>query len=136
MGTEFRSEKIPRNRLGTVSESSFRGIPSSAEEPIPKLGTEQNRTEFLHSLHSLSDQSDYLYITLSSFLFRGMVRNEIPRVCFYFCSMERNSELFSLPLKGLEKNSETLIPFWFHGKESLDLILFVSPRADLKVINS
>ena len=51
LGTEFGSEKIPRNRLGTVSlfhgrKCSFRGIPSSAEEPIPKLGTERNRAEF------------------------------------------------------------------------------------------
>ncbi len=42
LGTEFCSEKIPRNRLGTVSiiprkKASFRGIPSSVEEPIPKL---------------------------------------------------------------------------------------------------
>ena len=54
------------------------------------------------------------------FLFRGLVRNGIPRVCFYICSTERNSELFSLPLKGSEKNSETLISFWFHGKEFRD----------------
>jgi hypothetical protein len=45
----------------------------------------------------------------SCFLFRGMVRNGIPRVCSYFCSTERNSELFSLPLKGLEGNSESLL---------------------------
>ncbi len=49
LGTEFRSEKIPRNRLGMVSVIPRkkvlipRGIPSSAEEPIPKHG--QNRTE-------------------------------------------------------------------------------------------
>ncbi len=51
LGTEFRSEKIPRNRLGTVSviprkKALIRGIPSSAEEPIPKLGTERNGMEF------------------------------------------------------------------------------------------
>jgi hypothetical protein len=40
------------------------------------------------------------------FLFRLMVRKEIPRVCFYFWSTERNSELFSLPRKGSERNSE------------------------------
>ncbi len=51
------------------------------------------------------------------FLFRGMVRNGIPRVCFYFCSTERNSELFPLPLKGLEGNSEILLLFQFHGTE-------------------
>ncbi len=29
--------------------------------------------------------------------------------CFYFCSTERNSELFSLPQKGLELNSENFL---------------------------
>jgi hypothetical protein len=41
----------------------------------------------------------------SYFLFRGRVRNGIPRVCFNFCSTERNSELFSIPRKGSERNS-------------------------------
>jgi hypothetical protein len=43
--TEFCSEKIPRNRLGTFPlfrgrKCSFRGIPRSTEESISKLGTE------------------------------------------------------------------------------------------------
>jgi hypothetical protein len=71
----------------------------------------------------------------SCVLFRGMVRNRIPRMCicrilvprngiprcilfrrrvrnrimgfsFYFFTTERNSELFSLPRKGSERNSE------------------------------
>ncbi len=54
----------------------------------------------------------------SCFLFRGMVRNKIPRVRFYFCSTEQNSELFSLLLKGFEGNSESLLLFQFHGTES------------------
>jgi hypothetical protein len=41
-----------------------------------------------------------------------MVRNRIPRVCFYFCSTERNSELFFLPQKSSERNSEG---FLFRG---------------------
>jgi hypothetical protein len=53
----------------------------------------------------------------SCFLYRGMVRNEIPRVGFYFCSTERNSELFSLPLNGSEGNSESLHLFLVHGTE-------------------
>jgi hypothetical protein len=60
-----------------------------------------------------------LHSTLSSYFFRRMVRNGIPRVCFYFCSTERNSELFSLPLKSSEGNSETLILFLFKGTEFL-----------------
>jgi hypothetical protein len=48
LGTEFRSEKIPRNRLGTISVIPRKKvlIPNSAEEPIPKLGTERNGAEF------------------------------------------------------------------------------------------
>jgi hypothetical protein len=71
LGTEFRSEKIPRNRLKMVSviprkKVLIRGIPSSAEEEsIPILGTEQNGTE--------------LY-------FLGMVQNGIPTI---FCSAEQ-----------------------------------------------
>jgi hypothetical protein len=53
----------------------------------------------------------------SCFLFRGMVRNGIPRVCFYFWSKERNSKLFSLPRKGLERNFESMLLFLFHGTE-------------------
>ncbi len=52
------------------------------------------------------------------FLIRGMVRNEIPRVGFYFCSTERNSELFSLPLNGSEGNSESLLLFWSTERNS------------------
>ncbi len=37
---------------------------------------------------------------LSCFLFREMVRNSHLKVCFYSCTTERNSELFSLPRKG------------------------------------
>ncbi len=46
-----------------------------------------------------------------------MVRNGIPKVCFYFCSTEQNSQLFSLPLKRSEGNFESLLLFWYHGKE-------------------
>jgi hypothetical protein len=46
--TEFSFEKIPLNidseqfPLFRGRQHSFRGIPSSAEEPISKLGTERN----------------------------------------------------------------------------------------------
>jgi hypothetical protein len=45
----------------------------------------------------------------SCFLFRWRVRKEIPRIFFYFCSTERNSELFSRPLKGSKGNFESLL---------------------------
>jgi hypothetical protein len=53
----------------------------------------------------------------SCFLFRGMVRNRIPSVCFYCCYTERNSELFSLPRNGSEQNYESLLLFLFLGTE-------------------
>jgi len=69
-GISFRSEKIPRSRLGT---------------------------------------------TLSCLLFRGLVRNEISRVCFNFCSAERNSEHFSLPRNCSERNSAEFLFFGIAG---------------------
>jgi hypothetical protein len=41
----------------------------------------------------------------SVFIFCKILWNKIPKVPFYFCSMERNSELFSLPWNGSERNS-------------------------------
>ncbi len=38
-----------------------------------------------------------------------MVRNGIRIICFYFCIMERNSELFCFPLKDSEGNSKSLL---------------------------
>jgi hypothetical protein len=44
LGTEFCSERIPRNYLGRVPgfPQTKVLIPSSTEESVPKLGTEQN----------------------------------------------------------------------------------------------
>ncbi len=47
----------------------------------------------------------------SCFFFHGMVRNRITSVCFYFCSMERNSELFSLLWNGSEWNPRVCFYF-------------------------
>jgi hypothetical protein len=44
-------------------------------------------------------------VILSCFLFREMVQNRIPRVCFYFCSMVQNFELFSPLRNGSEGNA-------------------------------
>ncbi len=49
---------------------------------------------------------------LSCVLIHRMVRNGIPRVCFYFCSTEWNSELFSFPQKDSERNSDNLLLFF------------------------
>jgi hypothetical protein len=44
-------------------------------------------------------------------VFVRQLRNGIPRVYIYFCSTERNSELFSLSQKGSEHNSKSLLQF-------------------------
>ncbi len=51
---------------------------------------------------------------------RRRVRNRIMGVFFYFCFMERNSELFSLSRKGLERNSKN---FLFRGITGVPSIL-------------
>ncbi len=53
----------------------------------------------------------------SCVLFRGMVWNGIPRICIYFGSTKRNSELCSLPQKGSEQDYGSLLLFLFHGTE-------------------
>jgi hypothetical protein len=111
---------------------SFRGIPRVPEESIPRLGTEgngmkkisftknsapENRIDSIFSSETCFGKE---FLELSSifvprngipscFLFRGMIRNRIPIVCFYCCSTERNSELISLPRNGSERNSESLL---------------------------
>ncbi len=44
--------------------------------------------------------------------FREMLWNKILKVCFYFCSTERNSTLFSLPWNGSERNFESVHLFF------------------------
>jgi hypothetical protein len=146
LGTVFRSEKIPRNRLGTVSviprkktliprHSEFRGIANSEVRngterngiPRKKLVL-RNRSKKLNKMICLSTKSRlFLHYTRHSesiflffvarkgipncVLFRGMVRNGIPRICIYFSSTERNSEWFSLPQKGSEQNYGSLFLF-------------------------
>jgi len=126
LAAKFRSEKIPRNRLGMVSvipqKKVLRGIPRFTEESIPKLGTKQNDTKkncLKNSppairIYSVCSSETCFGIKfwefatifvprngmLSWFLFRCMVWNRIPSVCFYFSSVDQNSELFSLPRNG------------------------------------
>ncbi len=87
------SEQFP---LFHERKCSFRGIPSSTEEPIPKLGTERKGTEIREKMK-----------------FCGTCTASL----FYFCSKEPKSELFNLPLKSSEGISESLVLFWFHGTE-------------------
>jgi hypothetical protein len=62
------------------------------------------------------------YLFRGRVLFRGMLRNGIPIICIYFGSTERNSELCSLPQKGSEQNSGSLLLFLFHGTEFRDVL--------------
>ncbi len=110
LGTEFRSEKFPRNRHGTIfvnprkkalipRHSEFRGRAISearnGADGIPRKKfvlrnsskiTEQNDL----SVHQMSSfltlflTYSAAHFVLSWFLFHGMVRNGIPRVYFYF----------------------------------------------------
>jgi hypothetical protein len=41
----------------------------------------------------------------------------VPKVYYYPCSTERNSELFSLRRNGSERNSESFASILFHGTE-------------------
>ncbi len=77
-------------------------------------------TEFRFVFSSAENSSDW---TSESFicsternseflLFCGRVRNGIPRDCFKFCFLERNSELFFLPRKGSKQNSESILFHW------------------------
>ncbi len=100
-----------------------------------------NRDRRVHDNHYTKDKMISLYLksrlfwhifwhfglprfVLSRFLFRGMVRNGIPTVCFYIFSTERNSKLFSLPLKDWEGNSESMLLFLFPRNGILSCFLF------------
>ncbi len=101
LGTEFRSEKIPRNRLGMISfiprkkaliprHSKFRGSCTKQQQ--------NNLTKWCW------------------FLFHGMVQTAFREFISIFYCMERTSELCSLPRNSSERNSENLHLFRFHGK--------------------
>ncbi len=176
---EFRSEKIPRKRLGTISvipqkkvliprHSEFSGRANSEARNRTERNRIPRKNEVLRNWHGLYDYSAIkpgsnwrphlckgcmitttlrnskmisLYLNsrlfwhyfwnfglprfvLSRFLFCGMVRNGIPTVCFYIFSAERNSELFSLPLKDLEGNSESMLLFLFRRNGIPSCFLF------------
>ena len=94
---------LPRNGSERNSESlllflfhgtEFRVVFSSAEEFGRKFWELASSLVPWNGIHSC-------------FLFRWRVWKAFLRVCLYICSTERNSELFSLPRKGSERNSES-----------------------------
>ncbi len=101
-------------------------IPRFTEETIPKLGMEGIGRKFYKKSCSANRIENWQHVFLRDMLWngipsfcllRGMVRNRIPGVCLYFCSTERNSELFSLTRNVSERNSERLLLILFHGTE-------------------
>ncbi len=101
---------VPARQLNRLAETipgllkSFKMHTGSELVSLPRNGSEQ---------HS---QSIFLLFvarkgTSSCVLFHGMVRNGIRRICIYYGSTERKSELCSLPQKGSEQNYESLIYF-------------------------
>ncbi len=112
---EFRSENIPRNRLGTVSGNILR---KKVLFPSPFRSAELNEITWKMSFTNNPFQTKRIESVFSSvkcfgmefgefaftfvlrnrirscFLFRRMVQNGILRVNFYFCSTVQNSEHF------------------------------------------
>jgi hypothetical protein len=139
LGTEFRSEKIrgidsERFPLFRGRKHSFRAIPSSAEEPIPKLGTERNEIPrkklLLRNSSKITWQNELSVHQKSSFLtlllkysaaafcseLVSLPRNGSPErhsesLFLFFGIPERNSELCSLPQNDSERNSRICIYF-------------------------
>ncbi len=60
----------------------------------------------------------------SCFLFHQMLRHKISKVCLYFCSTRRNSELFFLPWIAPESNLVRLLLFLFNVTEFRAFCLF------------
>ncbi len=104
LATEFRSEKIPRNRIGTASVFPRNKvlIPRHSEiygEHIPKLGTEGNGMKKFVLQKILLQQTELI-------------------ACFRRRhAWEQNSELLSLPRNGSKQNSKCLLIFLFQGTE-------------------
>ena len=121
LGTEFHSEKIPQNRLGTVSVIPQKKvlIPRYSEFRGRANSEARNGTEF----REIMKFKGKVYI-LNKISFKQGGGNQFLRplqelsiwvlsetAAAAFCS-----ELFSLMRNGSERNSENLHLFWFHGK--------------------
>ncbi len=105
---DFRSEKIPRNRLETAEEcthlSQFRS--SELKEITWNVSFTYNpfQTKRIESVFSSvkcfrMEFREFAFVFVphrikSCFLFHRMVQNRIPSFCFFFCSTEQNSEHF------------------------------------------
>jgi hypothetical protein len=117
LATELCFEKIPQNRLGMVFV-------------IPRKKVLIPRHSGVYGRVSSEAQNYMIKLVLKKILLQQtelrtcfrvwvceMLRKGIPRVCFYFCSTKRNSELFSLLQNGSKRNIENLLLFMFHSTE-------------------
>ena len=104
VSTERNSElfSLPLKCSEGNSESSLLFLFNGTEFRVVFYSVEWFGTEFREFASILVPRNGIP----SCVLFRRRVRNRIMGVCFYFCSTEQNSELFSLPRKGSERNSE------------------------------
>ncbi len=71
--TEFRSERFP---LFRGRKQSFRGIPSSAEEPNSEIGTEWNGMEFRGNISFPKQQQNNLtklFVCISKVVFSDTI---------------------------------------------------------------
>ncbi len=100
---------VPARRLNRLAESipgllqSFKMHTGSELVSLPQNGSER------HSFFFVARKG-----ISSCVLFRGMVRNGIPRICIYFGSTERNSELC---LRRRVRNRIMGIYFYFWSTE-------------------
>ncbi len=116
---KFTEESIPK--LGTerndMKKISFTKNPAPANKIDSVFFSETCfRTKFREVCNQQQPQVATNFVPrngISSwFLFRGIVWNRIPIVCFYFCSTLQNSQHFSPVRCGSEQNSES---FLFRG---------------------
>jgi hypothetical protein len=153
LGTEFRTEKIQRNRLGTVSvilrknkpiprhsefrgrdntearkETEFRGNYKFYKAAKMKFSAAAFRSELFSLLWNGSERHSESFFfhrmefrefasifvprngIQSCFLFHGRIQYGIPKVCFYFCSMERKSESFLFCRTGGIPSEKPFVP--------------------------
>jgi hypothetical protein len=111
---EFRSENkfrgidSERFQLFRGRKHSFRGIPSSAEELIPKLGTEKI---------SLMKRKQNNLTKCCWFLFLGMDWNGILRVYFYFLLHGKEFRVVFSSAERFGKEFRELASILVHGTE-------------------
>ncbi len=131
--------------LFRVRNGSFQGIPRFMKESIPKLGTERNymknisftknllqQTEITETFFPPRHASEGNFENMLLFLLLGTefrvgfssaewFGREFLSVFFYFCSTERNSELFSPLRDGSDWNSDS---FLFRETAGIPRIIF------------